>query len=43
MAVDDNSFNLFVLKETLQKIYEIKICQSGDEAIEEIKNKLNIN
>ena len=37
MAVDDNFFNLFVLKETLKNEYKIKTCLSGEEAISNLK------
>ena len=39
MAIDDNYFNLYVLKEFLKLDYNVKICLSGDDALNEIKLK----
>ena len=38
MAVDDISFNTFVLKEIFHNNFQLKTCTSGNEAILEIKN-----
>ena len=40
LAVDDNSFNLYVLKELLKDSYAVKTCLSGDEALNFIKCRI---